>query len=245
MRRWQKVLAVALLVITIAAGARYYHNRVAINEIQASLKDYLENKYHREFVVEPFWVGEGEFFADAYPKNQPEMRFQVQRSKRDQRYFYDYYSSARMSYEGSKEIKPFMDSLYKQDVKLRCTAYSRGRKHDRLSYKEMISKYPGNLGVQITAYIFVNEVNRELEANRVHILLNDYIASNKIGYKTVLVFYLKPAYKDEFDKMFANQKVFLEKWDPIELRKNGTLLNSLSVLDKNATDPESIERRFR
>lgn len=220
-------------------------NNVTVEEIRNSMNDYLENVYEKEFIVEQVYSTGLTFFAAAYPMDNPDIRFEVQRYKGDEHLFKDNYNHARMSYEGKKEIKPFLDSLFQQDVRLTLNVFSIHDQYADLSYSQLMSKYPENIKIELTCYIFVKEFNAENEARHIQTFLNQYLKEKGVENHLVLVFFIDPQYRKEFDRISADPEVFNAEWDPERLRAQGVVFSSLSLIDQRNTDIESIKKMFR
>lgn len=155
-----KMIGVILVAIVVIVGLFYAGWFIKVNIAQSSMREYLQKKYNQEFVVENYRVEgsgfgvEGDPTADAYPKNNPALRFQVWDSSDSSghHYYTSNFLESLWSHEGKVEAAKIVNSLdnvdsYRLNIKPMSSkdsdvALVEGR---TVSLSEALSKYPSDV----------------------------------------------------------------------------------------------------
>lgn len=111
--------AIPVVAMVIIIGGLYLKSNIEANNTQASMKEYLQNRYGQEFVVEkPKKNGgglgvEGHLDAVAYPKNDKTIRFMVMSSSSG---ISDGYAGALWTNEERKRLQPVVSEVFSDRV---------------------------------------------------------------------------------------------------------------------------------
>lgn len=112
------MIAIPIVIIVIIIAGLYLKSNIEVNNAQVSMKEYLQNKYGREFVVEkPKKNGgglgvEGHFDAVAYPKNDKTIRFTVMSSSG----ISDGYAGAVWTKSENERMMPIIRDIFGEHV---------------------------------------------------------------------------------------------------------------------------------
>ena len=112
------MIAIPIVIIVIIIAGLYLKSNIEVNNAQVSMKEYLQNKYGREFVVEkPKKNGgglgvEGHFDAVAYLKNDKTIRFTVMSSSG----ISDGYAGAVWTKSENERMMPIIRDIFGEHV---------------------------------------------------------------------------------------------------------------------------------
>ena len=113
------LFATPLILVAMIVGGFYIKFQLDVISAQADMKEYLQNKYRQEFVVEkPEHKGggfavEGHFDAIAYPKDDKTIRFTVMSSSSG---VSDGYAGAVWTSEERKRLQPVINKVFGERV---------------------------------------------------------------------------------------------------------------------------------
>lgn len=124
--RPRRVLSVVVVVIVVllsvsAFGFIYLRDAISVYNIQNSMREYLQNKYNQEFLVEkPERKGsglavEGHIDATAYPKSDESIRFTVVASSSGMA---DGYAGAVWTKSENERLKPIISDIFGEHVEV-------------------------------------------------------------------------------------------------------------------------------
>ncbi len=111
---WYKGILVAGLGLAIIGVVAFLILGGIMGGEKAKLKEYLDNKYGQEFVVENVYVRgaglgvDGAWTAEAYPKSDPSTTFQVDRSQTTGEISVDTFLQVLWTKQGAGEVKTFL-----------------------------------------------------------------------------------------------------------------------------------------
>ena len=113
------LFATPLILVAMIVGGFYIKFQLDVTSAQAGMKEYLQNKYRHEFVVEkPEHKGgglavEGHFDAVAYPKDNKTIRFTVMSSSSG---VSDGYAGAVWTNSENKRMIPIVHEIFGKNV---------------------------------------------------------------------------------------------------------------------------------
>ena len=108
------LFATPLILVAMIVGGFYIKFQLDVTSAQAGMKEYLQNKYRQEFVVEkPEHKGgglavEGHFDAVAYPKDNNTLKFVVNKSSSG---IWDGYADKVWSTEETRRVRQRLDEI--------------------------------------------------------------------------------------------------------------------------------------
>lgn len=108
------LFATPLILVAMIVGGFYIKFQLDVTNAQADMKEYLQNKYRQEFVVEkPEYKGgglavEGHFDAIAYPKDDSTLKFVVNKSSSG---IWDRYADKVWSTEETRRVRQRLDEI--------------------------------------------------------------------------------------------------------------------------------------
>lgn len=233
------VCIMAVLTIAMFGGNILLSNRTA--EIQQNMKEYLQKSYNKEFVVGKVMVTGNEGFgyrtyvAEAYPQDDPNLKFHVKWEKGEPGTYDDSYLVTRRSAQGKIEIGNYLKKIYGQDVPLTYKLSTRNKELQGLDHDELLSKYGKETYLELVYYVFVDKVDKEKEAERAYKVLEKFILNNQPKYYYVIVHYLSNNYKEEFYKGFTEDaNKFLAAYDSEDLHNKQKLINKIVLTNTNS-----------
>lgn len=206
-----KTLVVAAIIITGILIARFTLQQTGILETseQARMREYLEEKYGDTFNVENYRVEgaglaiKGTPTADAYPKNDPTLRFKVWDWGNYN--FLDTYLRTLWSRQGEEDVERFLNetlpdinSYYLNihpiaNTNLWSYAEFSGR---TLSLDEVLSQHPNSIRFALSIRSATNASSNEptmLELERALLVVN-YVKNKGAGTSSAYYFYKENSY---------------------------------------------------
>lgn len=249
-----KIAGIIIVILIIAYGGGSCI--VAANKaskIQHNMQEYLQKNYGKEFVVGRLMLtgnegfGYSTYVAEAYPKDNPALKTQVVWEKGEPGKYYDYYNFDRVSEQGRKEIAAFLKGVYAQDVSLTYTLSTPVKELQGLEHDELLTKHGKDTRLDLTYYVFVDKVDKAVEAEKAYKVLKKFVLDNHPKYYFVTVYYHPNSYKDEFNKGFNQDTTnFLNAYDSEKLYKENKLLNYLHAdYDSSIKDKKDLEELFK
>ena len=194
--------AIPVVAMVIIVGGLYLKSNIEANNTQSSMKEYLQNKYGQEFVVEkPKKNGgglgvEGHLDAVAYPKNDKTIRFMVMSSSSG---ISDGYAGALWTNEERKRFQPVINEVFGDGVQWEIdiqSSMSVQTRNINISgkvplFNDAVNKY----GKQMPYNITVSELSNRSLSTKEKIAVVDklLILANKLPAKTDTVITYKSA----------------------------------------------------
>ena len=127
------VVVIPVVVIAVIVGGIYLKSAIEASNAQASMKEYLQKKYNREFVVENYRVEgaglavEGDPRADAHPKDDRSLKFivaDVGSRQVGSHSYWDSYPEQVWKREASEELRDMLVSAFDDDIRLKSVELS-------------------------------------------------------------------------------------------------------------------------
>lgn len=198
----RRSLVVFLLLCFILSGCSMSDGKA--KQVQQGMTKYLKSTYNKEFVVqEPYLTGnegEGYFYqAKAYPKGKPELEFFVEGDKYNSGPYIDGYLQVLWTYQGKQKLEKALrqvygDSFYIDNYEFR---YNQ-KKFKDLNYPEVIGKCNGNATIFLAYYIFSDQFNKEIEAEKAYKIMKPFLLDYGINKYNITVLYFTKGFEDEF-----------------------------------------------
>jgi hypothetical protein len=188
-----RIILLILLAIIILIAAGYFKVSDKNAEMQKSMTDYLQRTYGKDFVVEkPIfyrneWLGHKNYTSAAYPKDQPDLRFNVIVDM-NPGVFKDNYLGTKWSKQGTAEMEKKLREVYGEDFWLENYWISYNDKNVKdLDYPEIMRRYANKTRVDIRYFVFTGKnFDKKFEAERAYkILKKDFI-----DYKTMQYYFI-------------------------------------------------------
>lgn len=202
LRRILHIIIVLIVVIAVVIGGFYIKFQLEVSSAQASMKEYLHNKYNQEFIVEkPEYKGgglavEGHFDAVAYPKDDKTIRFTVMSSSSG---VSDGYAGAVWTGEERRRLQPVINKVFGNGVQYEIdirSSMSIQTRNINISgkvplFNDAVDKY----GKQIPYSLTVSELSNRNLATKEKIAAVDklLILADKLPAKTDAVITYKSA----------------------------------------------------
>ncbi|WP_425806712.1 hypothetical protein ACHOLT_06695 [Desulfitobacterium sp. Sab5] len=211
-------------------------NNGMIIEIHKNMSDYLRSTYGHDFVVEKPALSGNEgfgyhnYYARAYPKEQPDLRFIVNWEK-NKGVYDDNYLGTKWTKQGTEVMTRRLREVYGDDFWLEeyWLSYNDKKVKD-LDYPDIISKYADKMRVDISYYVFLdNELDKKYEAERAYKILRQNFIDTKTLQFNFIVGYLLKNRKEDLFYVFNSTKKGDGARAQSELYKTGILQNWLLV----------------
>ena len=201
LRRILHIIIVLIIVIAVVIGGFYIKFQLEVSSAQASMKEYLHNKYNQEFIVEkPEYNGggfvvEGHFDAVAYPKNDKTIRFTVTSSSSG---VSDGYAGAVWTSEERRRLQPVINKVFggvQYEIDIRSSMSVQTRNINISGKVPLFNDAVNRYGKQIPYNITVSELsNRNLSTKeKIAVVDKLLILADKLPAKTDTVITYKSA----------------------------------------------------
>lgn len=174
----QRLLSLFIILLIAIGAVVWWQTGGQHMSEKKQMQEYLENKYGEEFVVKNYRVEgsglgvEGDPTADAYPKKDASLKFEVWdrgHYKDDHHAYSDEYVGALWQREEYENLKPLMQKVFNTlpsyNVKINTTARLDNVVKSSIGLKEGLEKY----GHKISITISINSTERITATSRDHI----------------------------------------------------------------------------
>lgn len=184
------------------------------DEIQKNMTDYLKNTYGKEFVVgKPKisgneFIGFSNYMADAYPKDDPDLKFNIIWNKNKPDVFQDNYLGTKWSKQGTAVMEKKLREVYGDDFWLKeyWLSYNDKRVKD-WNYPEIIKKYADKMRVDIRYFVFIDgKQDKKYEAERAYKILKENCIDLKIMQYNFGVTYVLKEKKSALNEVYSKTK---------------------------------------
>ncbi|MBI5212527.1 MAG: hypothetical protein HY957_04055 [Nitrospirae bacterium] len=206
-------IAMLLFILTFMGGCSMF-DAGKTDEIQKNMTDYLKNTYGKDFVVgKPKisgneFIGFSNYIADAYPKDEPDLKFGVIWNKNKPDVFQDGYLGSKWSKQGTVEMEKKLKKVYGNDFLLKkyWISYNDRRVKD-LDYPEIIKKYADKMEVKIYYFVFIDaKLDKKYEAERAYKILKENLIDLKTMQYSFSVVYVLKEKRSALDKVYSKTK---------------------------------------
>lgn len=198
--------------------------------VQISMEKYLESKYGKDFIVEkPMKYSNegfvnGYYYAEAYPKDDKEMKFNIQFDEGNEGGFYDNYSSCIYTKEAEPLIGEQLKSVYGEDLKYCFKFEYYNKEYDsNLNYEDIIKRNPDECKIILYYSVFLDKesFDKKIELEKIRTILKLIAWDKGINCKYVIANYFNKNNKEECINLEPNKV-------PIKnMYKYGKLINSI------------------
>jgi len=226
-------------------------------EIRRNMRDYLKTAYSKEFDVgKPDLTGnEGfgynNYVADAYPIDNPQIKFIILCNKRAPYAYQDDYLNAMWSYQGSPEIQKLLQEIYGEEVLFKYNIYLNLDKIKvlkdelkTLNHSDVTKKYKEDVLHRITYYVFLaTEFDKRREAEKIYSIYSRYITMKELPKYYLTVYFLKLENKNELLKEIDKPEDY---FDDQNLYRDKKLLNAIFInTSSNLKSPEDVVLKYK
>lgn len=248
MQRGKICVSLIFLILVLTGGCSMFSGGKT-DEIQKNMTVYLENTYGKEFVVGKPKVSGNEFIgfnnyqADAYPKNQPDLKFGIIWNKNKPGVFQDNYLGTKWSKQGTVEMEKKLREVYGDDFWLEeyWISYNDKKVKD-LDYPEIIKQYADRMRVDIRYFVFIDgKMDKKYEAKKMYKILKENLIDLKTMQYYISVGYIAKDKKPQLLNIYSSTTRNDHGRSMPDLHKAGILKNWIGI---NYTDEETLKKKY-
>lgn len=236
-----KVVLSALLLIPILLLVGCPSSCGETAQIRKNMTEGLEKIYGKEFVVaRPNMTGNPGFGyhyeAKAYPKDNPDIKFTVAYDMNQKGDYGDDYLQILWSHQGAIDLRNLLVKQYGDDFTILHYSFRYNNKDYRnLNHAEVLRKCDGNPFIWLEYYIFTDsKIDKKAEAEKIYIVLNNFILRNRIKKYRLIVGYSPKHCKGKSDIYIRENTKSMKSFD--ELYKEKSLFNHIDIMSSEFKD---------